>query len=212
MSKPPPRDVRLEPQVRDGTRPVGSRFEVVRKLSRHFVRRLRMERFQALADEPMELCPGAGWEAVIEHLAVQRMYEFEALGKGSVGKMPDAGSSHDLVSARQILAQLFKHLQLEFRYRRDEGCRERTAYDARQLQYALLIGGESLELRLDHPPQVIRYRKVDLRQWHPQLPTAILARDQSSPCHVIQGAYHEEGIAFRVPVQEGREALREARA
>jgi hypothetical protein len=185
---------------------------VVGELSHHFVRRLRMECFQALADESMEFCPAEGCEALIEHLAVQRMYEFEVLGKRSVGKMPDARSSHDLVSARQILAQLFKHLKIEFRCRRDDGCRERTAYDARQLHYALLITGESLKLRLDHPPQVIGHRKVDLRQWHLQLPAAVLARDQSSLCHVIQGGHHEEGIAFRMPVQEGGQALREVRA
>jgi hypothetical protein len=203
MSKPPPGDVRLEPQVRDGTRPVCSRFEVVREFRHHFVRRLRMECFQALADEPMEFCPAAGCEAFIEHLAVQRMYEFEVLGKGSVGKMSNARSSHDLVSARQILAHLFKHLMIQFRCRCDDRCRERTAYDARQLHNTLLNAGESLELRLDHPPQVIGHRKVDLRQWNLQLPTTVPARDQSSRCHVIQGSHHEEGIAFRMPVQKG---------
>ena len=99
MSKPPPGDVRLEPQVFDGARPVGSRFEVVCELGYHFVRQLRVERFQPFADALVEPCSAPGCQSVIEHLAVQRMHELVPLGNGAVGKMLGGRRSHDLVPA-----------------------------------------------------------------------------------------------------------------
>jgi hypothetical protein len=65
---------------------------------------------------------------------------------------------------------------------------------------------EALDRRFDHMPEILRHGQIDFRQRHPELPACALPSDEAALDHVGQGRDHEQGIAFRVLVDQFGEA------
>src|ERR1700732_4688166 len=98
-----------------------------------------------LADLTMQLCSAAWQLPVIENLPVQRMDEFVALGRASVGKRLGARPSHDVMPARQLFVEILQTVRIDVRCAAHHARGERHARNARELQGAMFLDGKSFE-------------------------------------------------------------------
>src|SRR6202789_3037014 len=144
-------------------------------------------------------CASGRWLApVIETLPVHHMHEFVALGHAAVGMRLSARPVDDVTPARQLLVEILQTARIGVRCGTDEAREERFACDTRQLQRALLLFGQSLQLCFNHIAQIVPHFEYDLLYWHLQLPLAVRTGDEVALRHVLQSGEHEKRIAFRV--------------
>src|SRR5258705_3354438 len=80
MRVPPAGAVRGKAQIPDRAWPVGTFFEMIRKIGGHVAQALGEEYLQRLSDTAMPLRAPARGLALIENLAVQGVHEFVARG------------------------------------------------------------------------------------------------------------------------------------
>ncbi len=96
----------------------------MRQLRRHFTRTLGEEGFQSLPEGPVQLGPATWRQSGIEHLAVERMLEFVPLRHDPAWQLLRASGPHDVMTPRELFAEIFKFLRIEICRGRADACQK----------------------------------------------------------------------------------------
>ncbi len=135
----PPGRIGCQLQVVHRTRPIESFFEMMRELRRDLAQGVAVQGLQPLPDARMQPCPAAGRQSPVHDFPVQRMHEFVASTGAAIGELLGAHKAHDLLPARQPVAQIFEVPRVQACRCGADARRKRRAGHARSLERGLLL-------------------------------------------------------------------------
>ena len=207
IGMPSHRDVAGAHAMGDRARDLARRLEVGGQLAGDLVGLRAPCLLLALADAAVQARPARRREALVEHVAVQRVHEGVAPRDGAVGPLLQPDRAQEVPTPRQSLALVVDRVGIAVERRRDGRDGElRTGHRGR-LERALLGDRQAFDLPLDHGAEPVGDgRRETVRRTGETDPSLLRADDRLAHGEIDQ-VDDEEGMALGARVDERRHAV-----